>query len=39
MVIGILEKIGLKNTGPNKNGHSYHFKGRFVDLVKWYEKR
>lgn len=37
--IGILEKFGLLNTGLNKNGHSYHFKGRFVDLIKWYESK
>lgn len=35
--IGILEKFGLSNTGLNKNGRSYHFKGKFIDLVKWYE--
>lgn len=34
--IGILEKLGLSNTGLNKNGHSYHFKGEFSDLIKWY---
>ena len=37
--VGILEKLGLSNTGLNKNGHSYHFKGRFVDLIKWYESK
>lgn len=37
--IGILEKFGLSNIGLNKNGRSYHFKGRFVDLVKWYESQ
>lgn len=37
--IGILEKFGLLNAGLNKNGHSYHFKGRFVDLIKWYESQ
>ena len=35
--IGILEKFGLSNTGLNKNGRSYHFKGNFSDLIKWYE--
>ena len=35
--IGILERFGLKNIGLNKNGRSYHFKGDFVDLVKWYK--
>ena len=37
--IGILVKFGLSNTGINKNGNSYHFKGRFVDLIKWYESK
>ena len=36
--IGILEKLGLLNLGLNKNGRSYHFRGAFTDLVKWYEK-
>ena len=35
--IGILEKMGLSNTGFNKNGRSYRFEGRFVDFIKWYE--
>ncbi len=35
--IGILTKMGLKNTGLNKNGRSFHFKGNFEDLKKWYE--
>ena len=35
--IGILKKFGLSNIGLNKNGRSYHFKGRLADLVKWYE--
>ena len=37
--IVILEKFGLLNIGLNKNGHSYHFKGNFVDLIKWYESK
>ena len=37
--IGILEKFGLSNVGLNKNGRSYHFKGRFADLIKWYESK
>ncbi len=37
--IGILEKFGLLNAGLNKNGHSYHFKGNFADLIKWYESK
>ena len=35
--IGILERFGLENIGLNQNGRSYHFKGEFVDLVKWYK--
>ena len=34
--IGILENFGLTNIGLNKNGRSYHFKGRYSDLLKWY---
>lgn len=34
--IGILEKFGLINIGLNKNGRSYHFKGCYSDLLKWY---
>lgn len=37
--IGILEKLGLSNIGLNKNGRSYHFKGSFCDLIKWYESK
>ena len=37
--IGILEKFGLSNMGFNKNGRSYHFKGKFSDLIKWYESK
>lgn len=37
--IGILEKFGLSNMGLNKNGRSYHFKGKFSDLIKWYESK
>lgn len=36
--IGILEKLGLSNVGLNKNGRSYHFKGSFNDLIKWFER-
>lgn len=35
--IGILTKMGLQNIGLNKNGRSFHFKGNFEDLKKWYE--
>ena len=34
---GILENFGLSNIGLNKNGRSYHFKGRFADLIKLYD--
>ncbi len=34
--IRILEKLGLTNIGLNKNGRSYHFKGHYLDLLKWY---
>lgn len=37
--IGILKKLGLSNTGLNRNGRSYHFKGIFADLIKWYESK
>ena len=30
--IGILEHLGLAVTGENKNGNSYHFRGRYSDL-------
>lgn len=35
--IGILEKFGLSNIGLNKNGRSYHFKGRYENLIKWFK--
>ena len=34
--IAILEKFGLINIGLNKSGRSYHFKGNYLDLLKWY---
>ena len=34
--IAILEKLGLNNIGLNKNGRSYHFKGNYSDLLKWF---
>lgn len=37
--IGILEKFGLINIGLNKNGRSCHFKGKFADLIKWYNSK
>lgn len=34
--IGILERLGLADTGLNKNGRSYHFKGNYSDLLEWF---
>lgn len=34
--IGILEKMGLKVIGLNKNGNSYHFRGDYQDLIDWF---
>ncbi len=34
--IGILEKFGLIKIGLNKSERSYHFKGKYADLLKWY---
>lgn len=36
---GILRKLGLENTGTNKNGNSYHFRGKYKDLIKWYNEK
>ncbi len=36
--IAILQRLGLSDVGLNKNGLSYHFKGDFSDLIKWYEQ-
>jgi hypothetical protein len=33
---GILKHLGLEIIGENKNGKSYHFKGLYDDLKKWY---
>jgi len=37
--IGILEKLGLSKIAMSKNGRCYHFKGRYIDLIKWYESK
>lgn len=37
--IGILEKLGLSKIGMNKNGHSFHFRGNYSDLIKWYKSK
>lgn len=34
--ISILQRLGLKNVGENKNGNSYFFTGDFADLLNWY---
>lgn len=35
--IGILKKLGLTEMCLNKNGRSYHFKGEYSDLLKWFD--
>ena len=37
--IGILEKLGLSRIRMNKNGHSFHFRGNYSDLIKWYKSK
>ena len=37
--ICILEKFGLINIGLNKNGRSYHFKGSYNSLLKWFNNQ
>lgn len=32
----ILSHLGLKIDGENTNGNSYHFCGKYDDLLKWY---
>lgn len=34
--IAILEHLGLKNIGMNKNGRSIHFKADYQNLINWY---
>lgn len=36
--LGILEKLGLSIIGENKNGISYHLRGTYEALVKWYKR-
>lgn len=31
---GILARLGLERIGENKNGNSYHFRGRYEALKK-----
>lgn len=35
---GILSHLGLKIVGENRSGRSWHFRGTYADLVKWYQK-
>ncbi|MBQ3128504.1 MAG: hypothetical protein IJC13_05655 [Clostridia bacterium] len=35
--ISILQRLGLKISGENKNGNSYFFTGDFADLLKWHK--
>lgn len=37
--MGILGKLGLTKIGINKNGRSFHFKGKYSDLLKWYKSK
>ena len=37
--IAILQNLGLSSIGVNKSGRSYHMRGKFCDLVKWYESK
>ena len=37
--IGILGHLGLSVIGTNKNGNSYHFKGKYSDLVGWFNSK
>mgnify|MGYP000866731866 CR=1 FL=1 len=32
----ILKRLGLNIDGENKNGNSYHFSGKYDDLLRWY---
>lgn len=33
--IVVLEKLGLEIAGENQKGTSFHFKGKYVDLLNW----
>lgn len=37
--IAVLGKLGLSPIGENIRGTSYHFRGTFEDLLKWYHKK
>ncbi len=34
--IAILQRLGLSKIGANKSGSSFHFKGIYSELLKWY---
>ena len=36
--IGILEKLGLSKITHSQDGDFYHFKGKFEDFIKWYNR-
>ncbi len=36
--MGILRKLGLEIVGENKRGTSYLFRGKYVDMLKWFER-
>ena len=35
--LGILKRLGLEIAGENKSGRSWLLRGRFENLLKWYE--
>ena len=37
--IGVLGKLGLSVVGENIRGTSYHFRGTYEDLLKWYQRK
>lgn len=37
--IAILRKMGLSPIGTNASGSSFHFRGRFADLLRWIETK
>ena len=34
----ILQRLGLIKIGENKNGNSYHYRGEYRSLIKWYQR-
>lgn len=37
--MAILERMGLQKIGCNKNGNSFHYRGSFSDLLRWFSGR